>query len=154
VLFLLFQLGPDRYAIDTRRIAEVLPLVTLKQLPHAPAGVAGVFNYRGAPVPVVDLSAIALGRPSEPRLNTRILLVQCPNTNGGGCLLGVIVEHATEVVRRDVTDFVASGVANARAPYLGPVASDARGLTQWIDVETLLPMSVRRALFEAPATVN
>ena len=52
MLFLLFQIGQHRYALDSRRVAEVLPLVDIKEIPHAPAGVAGVFNYRGVPVPV------------------------------------------------------------------------------------------------------
>ncbi len=37
----------------------------IKQIPQAPPGVAGVFNYRGAPVPVIDLSELALGRPAR-----------------------------------------------------------------------------------------
>ena len=55
MLFLTFQLGVDRYALDAKRVAEVLPLVDIKQIPHAPAGVAGVFNYRGTPVPVIGI---------------------------------------------------------------------------------------------------
>jgi chemotaxis-related protein WspB len=45
---------------------------------------------------------------------------------------------------------VATGVTSDRVPYLGPVATDARGLMQWIDVESLLPPSVRAVLFNRP----
>ena len=38
MLFLLFQLGNDRYALDASRVVEVLPLVELKHLPLAPRG--------------------------------------------------------------------------------------------------------------------
>jgi chemotaxis-related protein WspB len=150
MLFLLFQLGQDRYALDTSRVAEVLPLVGITQIPQAPAGVAGLFNYRGVPVPVVDLSQLTMGRPAHSRLNTRIVLVHYPDSSGGTRLLGLIAEKVTETVRRDKADFVASGVTNDRAPYLGPVATDARGLMQWIDVESLLPPSVRDVLFASP----
>ena len=64
MLFLLFQLGSDRYAIDALRVVEVLPCVQVKQIPHAPAGIAGVINYRGAPVPVLDLCLLTLRRPA------------------------------------------------------------------------------------------
>jgi chemotaxis-related protein WspB len=56
MLFLLFQLGEERYALDTSHVAEVLPLVAITPIPQAPTGVAGLFNYRGAPVPAIDLS--------------------------------------------------------------------------------------------------
>ena len=35
MLFLLFQLGADRYALPARDVAEVLPLVALKGVPGA-----------------------------------------------------------------------------------------------------------------------
>jgi chemotaxis-related protein WspB len=146
MLFLLFQLGEDRYALDTSRIAEVLPLVDITPIPQAPSGVAGLFNYRGVPVPVIDLSQLTIGRPAQRRLNTRIVLVHYPD-GGGTRLLGLIAEKVTETVRRDKADFVATGVTSDRVPYLGPVATDARGLMQWIEVESLLPASVRAVLF-------
>lgn len=150
MLFLVFHLGHDRFALDTARVAEVLPLVGVTPIPQAPAGVAGVFNYRGAPVPAIDLSQVTLGRPAHARLNTRMILVHYPDGAGGTRLLGLIAEKVTETVRRDPADFVASGVRNDRAPYLGPVAADARGLLQWIHVEQLLPASVRDVLFAEP----
>jgi chemotaxis-related protein WspB len=44
VLFFLFQLGEDRYALDALQIAEILPLVGVKRIPQAPTGVAGVID--------------------------------------------------------------------------------------------------------------
>ena len=150
MLFLLFELGNDRYALDVRQIAEVLPLVEVKQIPRAPQAIAGLFNYRGALVPVIDLSQLTLGRPAARRLSTRIVLVHYPDQSGRTHLLGLIAERATQAVRHETSDFVASGVTNAGASYLGPVATDARGLLQWIDVRTLLPPSLRDLLFKEP----
>jgi len=152
MLFLLFQLGKDRYALDVRQVAEVLPLVHLKQIPQAPAAVAGVFDFRGTPVPVIDLSQTALARPAQRRLSTRIILAHYPDGNGGQRLLGLMAEKATETMRREPSDFVAAGVDNDDAPYLGPVASDARGLIQWIEVDQLLTPAVRNVLFQQAGT--
>jgi chemotaxis-related protein WspB len=44
VLFLLFELGNDRYALDVRQIAEVLPLLGVKEIPKAPKAMTGLFN--------------------------------------------------------------------------------------------------------------
>jgi chemotaxis-related protein WspB len=150
MLFLLFELGNDRYALDVRQIAEVLPLVTVTRIPRAPQGMDGLFNYRGAAVPVVDLTQLTLGRPSARRLSTRIVLVHYPDQAGRTHLLGLIAEKATQTVRHQPSDFVATGVTNAAAPYLGRVVTDARGLLQWVDVHTLLPPSVRDVLFNEP----
>jgi chemotaxis-related protein WspB len=154
MLFLLFQLGEDRYALDTGRVVEVLPLVAITPIPKAPAGVAGLFNYHGAPVPAIDLSQLTMGVPARGRLNTRIVLVHYPDGRGKTHLLGLIAEKVTETVRREPADFVASGVTTDRAPYLGPVATDARGVLQWIDVEWLLPASVRDVLFTRPRNTD
>src|SRR5438445_146788 len=78
MLFLLFKLGKERYALSASRVVEVLPLVDLKQLPQAPNGVAGVFNYRGRPVPALDLCALTLGHSSSELLSTRIIIVNYP----------------------------------------------------------------------------
>ena len=147
MLFLLFQLASDRYALDVDQIAEVLPLVRLKQMPLAPHGVAGVCNYHGAPVPVIDLSALMLGRPAESRLSTRLVLVRYRDEGGEPRLLGLIAEHATDTMRRDPGEFVASGVAGESTPYLGPVATDALGVVQWVHARALLPTAVQAALF-------
>jgi chemotaxis-related protein WspB len=151
MLFLLFELANDRYAVDVGDIAEVLPLVHLKRLPQAPAGIAGVFNYHGSPVPAIDLSALTLGRPAESRLSTRLILVRYPDDSGETRLLGLIAEHATDTMRRPADDFVASGVAADQAPYLGPVATDASGVVQWIRPGALLPPALRAVLFRDAA---
>jgi chemotaxis-related protein WspB len=150
MLFLVFELGTDRYALDVRQIAEVLPLVGVKEIPMAPTGMSGLFNYRGAPVPVVDLSQLMLGRPSVRRLSTRIVLVQHPDKSGGTRLLGLIAERATQTARHEPSDFLPSGITNADAPYLGSVVIDAKGLLQLIEVQRLLPSSFRDLLFGEP----
>jgi len=150
MLFLLFQLGNDRYALEAGQVAEVLPLLSLKQIPQAPPAVAGVFDFRGEPVPVVDLSQMALGRPARCRLSTRIILVHYPDGSGNQRLLGLIAERVTETIRRDPLDFIASGVDLDAAPYLGTLATDARGLIQWVDVDRLLTSAVRDLLFRQP----
>jgi len=150
MLFLVFELARDRYALDVRQVAEVLPLVAIKEIPQTPPAVAGILNYRGAPVPVIDVSQLTLGRPAERRLSTRIVLVHYPDAAGQTRLIGLIAERATQTVRRDAADFVSSGVTCEGASYLGPVAADSRGLLQWLDARTLLPPSVRDALFRPP----
>jgi chemotaxis-related protein WspB len=150
MLFLIFELGSDRYALPATPIVEVLPIVRIKRVPHAPSGVIGVFDYHGAPVPVIDLSELTLGRPAAPRLSTRLIVVSYPDRRGQGQphLLGLIAERATDTMRRAPADFVSSGITTGRAPYLGHVTTSSHGVVQRIDVEDLLPDAVREILFE------
>jgi chemotaxis-related protein WspB len=148
MLFLLFRLADDRYALDVAQVAEVLPLLQIKQIPMAPAGVAGAINYHHGPVPVIDLSELAFGRPATRRLSTRIVLVHYPDGDGTPRLLGLIVEKATETMRRDPRDFVASGIHDDGTSYLGPVVADEHGLIQWVAVDKLLPGVIRDLLFQ------
>ncbi len=147
MLFLLFELNQDRYVLDIAQVVEVLPLVDLKEIPQVPPGIAGMFNYRAEPVPVVDVCAMLLGRPALRILSTRLVLVHHPDGNGGTRLLGLIVEKAIRTLRRDPGDFTESGVIHDKVPCLGPVATDMQGVIQWVDPLKLLSDAVRDVLF-------
>lgn len=146
MLFLVFQLGKDRYAIEARRVIEVLPLVEIRRVPQSPAWLAGLFDHRGAPVPLIDLSELALGYPARRCLSTRIVLTNCPGGDGADRLVGVVVEKATGTLRRDAAQFVGSGVCNDAVPYLGAVASDTEGLLQRIELDRLLSPAMQLVL--------
>ena len=52
---LTFSVAGQAYAIPSRKVIEVLPLVAARPIPHTPDYVSGVFTYRGQLVPLVDL---------------------------------------------------------------------------------------------------
>lgn len=148
MLFLTFQLGTDLYAIDVAHIVEVLPMVELKPLPRAPAGVAGVFNHRGAPTIALDVSAMTLHRPSAVRMSTRIVVVQRVDTAGAPRRLGLIVERASGVTERPASDFVETGYRSPDARYLGPVATlDDGRIVQRVEPRQLIAPEVLDALY-------
>src|SRR5260370_38613572 len=127
MLFLLFQLGNDRYALEASRVVEVVPMLDLKRLPRAPQGIAGIFNYRGQPVPAVDLSDLTLGQPAKERLSTRILILKCQGAEGTERLLGLVAEHATEMLRKEAAEFVDAGITDGPAPCLGSMLIGPKG---------------------------
>jgi chemotaxis-related protein WspB len=151
MLFLLFQLGKDRYALEAARVVEVVPLLELKKIPHAPNGIAGVFNYRGRPVPAIDLCQITLGHPAAERLSTRIIVINSADGRGQERLLGLIAEQATETLRKDTKDFVEPGFKFGSAPYLGPILLDSKGAIQLVHEQHLLSAQVRELVFSEPA---
>jgi len=191
MLILLFQLGKDRYALEANRVVEVVPLLSLTKIPQAPKGVAGMFVYRGRAVPAVDLCELTIGSPARERLSTRIIIIDYSaaevrgardqvsdpdpsHLTPGTSLVGLIVERATGMMRRDARDFVdvkvPAAVRGAKdqvsaepdtshltpgtslAPWLGPVLIDDRGVIQLLHAQKLLPENVRDLVF-APSVV-
>jgi chemotaxis-related protein WspB len=142
MLFLKFRIGSESYALDAAQIAEVLPLVQITRVPQAPLGVAGLINYRGRFVPVLDLSELMFGEPARPHISTRLILARY-----GEHLLGLIAEQATETMRREAASFAESGIAGDAAPYLGPVTQDGGQLIRRIELQKLLPAAVSGVLF-------
>ncbi|WP_454669114.1 chemotaxis protein CheW [Achromobacter kerstersii] len=162
-LYLLFRIGGDRYALDAGDVVEVLGMRVLKQVPGAPAWVAGMLDRRGVPVPVIDMSQLAGKSAAAAVTSTRLALVRYGvdaadggnggnsgnggNGGNGGRLLGLILEQATETVHYDPAAFKPYGLDNPGARYLGPVLSDAHGMVQAVKVADLLPASVRALLY-------
>ncbi|SIT35827.1 Chemotaxis signal transduction protein [Paraburkholderia piptadeniae] len=158
MLFLLFELDRDRYALDVADVVEVQAPTAAKAIPGAPAWVAGVIERHGEPVPVIDLAQLALGRPSQQWRSTRLVLVRYRDAREGrdagmpSRLLGLIVEHATQTRRIERQRFADSGIATPHARWLGPVVSDELGMIQWVDVQHMLDDDVKALLFPPPET--
>ncbi|QBC30153.1 chemotaxis protein CheW [Pandoraea sp. XY-2] len=149
MLFLRFAIATDHYVIEASQVAEVLPWLALKQLPAAPAWVAGAFSYRGEPVPVIDLTRLATGVSAPERRSTRLVLVHYPAPGPNARRLGVRVERATDTLRADASAFQSSGVDLPEGRYLGPVLDTDDGLVQWVRIDQLLTDEARALLFDA-----
>ncbi|CAG9249700.1 chemotaxis protein CheW [Paraburkholderia unamae] len=161
MLFLLFELDGERYALDAREIAHVLPLAPVRAFPGTPAYIAGVIDHEGAPVPVVDLSMLALGRPARALMSTRLVLVYDHDGTAGSPgssepprsrRLALLLECATRTQSIAPERFAEGGIATPEARWLGPVARDESGFVQWVKVAQLLDARVRALLFPDPPT--
>jgi chemotaxis-related protein WspB len=151
MLYLLFELGKDRYALDVSQVVEVLPQVDCKHLPGAKPGVAGLFNYRGVPVPLFDLTWLNLGQPCPPRMSSRIIVTNCGDNSGGSRLIGLLAERVTETIRRSESDFKDVAVRCSGSSFSGPVLSDGEMIIQRVDIRNLLPYDLRmQMLAELP----
>ena len=116
MLYLGFRIGDGRYAVRGRDVIQLIPRVTLRPVPLTPAGVAGLFTFRGEVVPAVDLAILLAGRPSNPALSSRIMIVSLEHTERRRTI-GLLAERVTEVLQEDATPQVT--VAVEPAPYLG-----------------------------------
>jgi chemotaxis-related protein WspB len=136
MLALTFQVGPDRVAVDVRRVREVVPRVRLTPAVGRPEWVAGVFVYRGRVVPVIDLHRLTGVGDCPSHLSTRIVLVPRP---GGGPdeLVGLLATRVAEV--RDVP-----GPDGRDDPLtgsvFGPARADGAEVIRVLDPDRLLAL--------------
>lgn len=136
MLMLLFYVGNDLYAIESSHVVEVIPRVPLRTVHHAPDYVAGLFNYRGKIVSVIDLCYLISNKSSRLCLSTRMIIVSYPNQDNELQYLGLIAEKITETLNQPKTAFVDAGV-RIQAPYLGGMLINEKGIIQRIHVEKL-----------------
>ena len=137
MLMLLFYLGEAMYAINCEKIREICPLVKLEKIPHAPDYFAGLFKYRGAIVPVIDLRRLVQDEPCDIRLSTRIILVDFKEKDGAEYIVGFMAERVTETVRRSREEFVSSGINLNGTPFIGGIMMENDRMVQLIDLDCL-----------------
>ena len=148
MLLLLFEIGNGRYALETNRIIEIVPLVNLKKIPTTPAYVAGLMNYRGEGIPVVDLCQLVESSPFEDLLSTRIIIVSYPIKNLGDQPLGLIANNVTETARSKLNKPPPTGVFMDSSLYNSEDTQGATDMIQWFDVKKMLAEEEIALLFE------
>jgi chemotaxis-related protein WspB len=135
MLLLLFHIGEHLYAIDTAPVTEVIPCMMLRKMQFVPDYVAGVFNYRGHVVRVIDLCKLIQGTSSRLRFSTRIIVVSYRDRAGASHYLGLMAERVTETLSRP--DSTLPGSVST-VPYLGDLFMDEQGMIQQVHWEPLV----------------
>ena len=129
MLFLTFQIGDQRLALDVRRVREVVPRVPLRRPSLAPEWLAGMFVYRGAVVPVVDLHRLKRAGECPLHLSSRIILVS-RSADLEQSLIGLL---AAQVVSVQEIDLSLAG------SMIGQTTADSGGILHIVDLDRLLP---------------
>ena len=151
MLMLLFQLGNSRYAVPAREVVEIASMVELEPLPKAPDYIAGLFNYRGLHVPVLDLCKLVGSHPCSQRITTRMILVDFPLAAGGTRTLALLAEHVTETLQINEQEFTDTGINIPDAPFVGKAAYTDQGMVQKLSITDLVPPDVQSQLYPAEA---
>jgi chemotaxis-related protein WspB len=161
---LTFTIAGQPYAIPSKRVIEVLPLVPARPVPGMPGYVTGLFNYRGQLLPLIDLGTRIAAAPPPRRLSTRVIVVEFPAGAGveagaaGLARMGLVAENVISIRSVEGESSPLATMALPHAPYLGRIlrleertGTDATTV-QLIELERLLPEELLRGLFPHPAT--
>ncbi|MFO7602922.1 MAG: chemotaxis protein CheW [Gammaproteobacteria bacterium] len=152
MLALSLYIGTEHFAVPVAQVAEVLPLTGLQAIPLAPDYIAGLLDYHGTPVPVIDLCALMTGNAHHKVLTTRMILIHYRHAQERARLLGLIAERVTETLQIPDAEIRSTGVSLHNAPYLGRVSKQADRMTQLINADALLTDEVHQLLYQPPAS--
>lgn len=146
MLALTFSVGPMHFAIPSRRVSQIVPLVPLRQVAGVGAEIAGLLEIGTDVVPVVDLGMRLRGEPCAQRLSTRIVVVLISHAEHR-VELGLIAENVTDLCPMDEgADVAAAG--SALEGELGGVARLRGELMQWIEIDRILTEAQRERVYQ------
>ena len=159
---LTFSIAGQPYAIESRRVIEVLPLVSARPLPRAPDYLLGIFTYRGRLMPLVDLARRLGAPPPAAKLSTRVIVGEVePEAAGampGGrpapIRLGLVAENVVAVRSADEAGATLPPLQLPDAAYLDRALRIGGQTVQVIDVRKLLPAELTAGLAAAAAEVG
>jgi purine-binding chemotaxis protein CheW len=94
-----FVIGEEEYAIPILAIQEIIKPFSWTRVPQVPAYVLGVFNLRGAVIPLIDLRA-KFGIPTKNQSDeTRFIVMR-----HGDDVAGFVIDRLTMAIRIKKTD--------------------------------------------------
>lgn len=141
MMVLMFKVDDNRYGINVVEVVEVVPCVPLQKLPKSPVKIAGLLNYRGHVVPVIDGSRLLGDRSVRPCLSSRIIMVRAGKMKSG--CIGLLAEHVTETRKIDNDRFTEASMGEGCSSLVDKVVLDEAGMIQHINCELLMQEELR-----------
>lgn len=130
-----FRLGGELYALDVRRIKEVIRPQKVTPVPKAPAFIEGVINLRGMVIPVIDLRRRFALEPASDQRKARIIICVVNRRN-----IGLLVDQATEVCRFKRRDIGPPSpfIGGPETEFILGVCKQGEQLIMLLDLDRLL----------------
>lgn len=137
--YMTFRVGGEEYGLEILKVRELIGLLEITRVPHAPHGVKGVINLRGKVIPVVDLRTqlgIAQGEVERPV----IIVVQLQRPTGP-ITTGVLVDQVLEV--RNITAAQLEpppsfGRADEATRFILGIAKTEKRVVLLVDIDLIL----------------
>lgn len=125
------------YALDADRVVEVVELPAISAWPGAPLGVAGVLDYRGQVVPVIDISARLSGTPLPAGLESDQVIVVGQDRASAALLVNQAMDLLTAQQVLDLPHPLPEPM-RAIAPFLRGRTTSSEQVVLVLDLDALL----------------
>ena len=89
-----FMIGDEEYAVPILSIQEIIKPFTWTRVPQVPSYVLGVFNLRGAVIPLIDLRAKFGLNTKKHSEDTRFIVMRA-----GDDVAGFVIDRLTMAIR-------------------------------------------------------
>lgn len=147
MLMLIVKAGDQVFALSSRDVIEIIPLIQIRPVPTSGDHLAGVIDYRGTLVPVIDLSLLLIGRACKRHLSSRIVLTSLAVDDHSSRLVGILAEGVTGTSDIDPESLTPLPAVFAVDDCLGGITNSEHGMTQEVRVKHILSERLRLALF-------
>lgn len=141
MMLLMFKVNDNRYGINVVEVVEVVPHVLLQKLPKSPATIAGLFNYRGHIIPVIDGSRLLGDSDVNACLSSRIIMVRSERMRSS--CIGLLAGNVTETFKVDDEQLVDASIGDGSNSIVDKVILDEDGMIQHINTNRLIPDDLR-----------
>ncbi len=141
MMLLMLKVSDNRYGINVVEIVEVVPHVLLQKLPKSPVIIAGLLNYRGHIVPIIDGSRLMGDRSVKKCLSSRIIIIKSEKMRSS--CIGFLAENVTETLKVDDSQFTDASIGEGEKSVVDKVILDENGMIQHINVTRLIPNELK-----------
>lgn len=140
--FVTLVCGGQSFCIEITQIREIRRWSPITILPHAPMGVLGVINLRGAVIPILDLAArLGLGPTVESGRHVIVI------ARVGDRTIGLLVDSVSEIIGvkgEQVRELPSVGGFDAVECIRGLIELDG-DMTRVVDLQAVAPPAERAA---------
>jgi purine-binding chemotaxis protein CheW len=148
-----FRLGSQTYALPIAPVRQIIEMVTITPLPQGNHTIAGVINFHGTLVPVINLRRYLGLDEISLQLHTPIILVNISER-----LVGLIVDQVLDVLERPADQIIdPSSILleeMGEIPLLKGLIQSQDGSILLLNLEQLFKSSQARSLLEAAAALT
>ena len=133
-----FCIGEEEFGVDILIVSEIIRLVQITPVPHAPHFIKGVINLRGRVLPVVGLRMRFGMDEIEMTEKTRIIVMMWEHQ-----LVGFLVDSVSEVLRipSSTVEPTPPVVAGIGAEYIEGVGKMGERLLILLNMQSLMANS-------------
>lgn len=136
-----FTLEARRFGVPLSVVDRIIRLIEYHPLPRAPEVVAGVIDFQGAILPLIELRRRFLLPTREPRLSDQLVLVRTARRR-----LALLVDQVDALSSVPMDDWVPAASILPRTDYLAGAVKTEDGLILIHDIDACLSLDEEHAL--------
>lgn len=138
ILLILFDVSSQIYGIKSDCVLEIIPAIEPQPLEGMPPFISGYFDYRGQPVPIIDINRFISGVPAQILLSTRLILLKYSLSAKSDSPFGLLAEKMTNMIEVEEPELLSC--ENLRLPaYVTWTLNKENKAIHCLDLPLLFP---------------